>query len=90
IKTLKNLPQQESGQVLRTTAEGIKNAFERARKRAKLEHFNFHDLRHEAISRLFEANWNVMEVAAVSGHKDLQSLKRYTNLKAADLAKKMG
>ncbi|WP_417452458.1 integrase [Kiloniella sp.] len=90
IKTLKNLPQQESGQVLRTTAEGIKNAFERARKRADLEHFNFHDLRHEAISRLFEANWNVMEVAAVSGHKDLQSLKRYTNLKAADLAKKMG
>lgn len=90
IKTLKALPRSMNGVVLATTAEGLKNAFERARKRADLEHFNFHDLRHEAISRLFEASWNVMEVAAVSGHKDLQSLKRYTNLKAADLAKKMG
>jgi len=90
IAALTALPRAMSGDVLPTTAEGLKNAFERARKRAKMEHFNFHDLRHEAISRLFEAGWNVMEVAAVSGHKDLQSLKRYTNLKATDLAKKMG
>ncbi len=90
IETLKALPRSLDGRILPTSAEGLKNAFERARKRANLEHFNFHDLRHEAISRLFERGWNVMEVAAVSGHKDLQSLKRYTNLKASDLAKKMG
>lgn len=90
IETLKALPRSVSGDVLATTAEGIKQTFERARKRANLEHVNFHDLRHEAVSRLFERGWNVMEVAAVSGHKDLQSLKRYTNLKASDLAKKMG
>ena len=90
IATLKALPHSIEGRVLPTTPEGLKNAFERARKRANLEHFNFHDLRHEDISRLFERGWNVMEVAAVSGHKDLQSLKRYTNLKASDLAKKMG
>ena len=89
IETLKALPRSVSGDVLATTAEGIKQTFERARKRANLEHVNFHDLRHEAVSRLFERGWNVMEVAAVSGHKDLQSLKRYTNLKAADLARKM-
>ncbi len=90
IDTLNALPRSIEGRVLPTTPEGLKNAFERTRKRANLEHFNFHDLRHEAISRLFERGWNVMEVAAVSGHKDLQSLKRYTNLKASDLAKKMG
>lgn len=89
LQTLKGLPRSINGDVLLTTAEGLKNAFERARKRADMEHFNFHDLRHEAISRLFERGWNVMEVAAVSGHKDLQSLKRYTNLKARDLAEKM-
>ena len=89
IQTLKALPRSIDGCVLKTSAEGIKNAFERARKRANMEHFNFHDLRHEAISRLFERSWNVMEVSAVSGHKDLQSLKRYTNLKARDLAHKM-
>jgi len=89
IETLQNLPRSLKGSVLPTSPEGLKNAFERARKRANLEHVNFHDLRHEAVSRLFERGWNVMEVAAVSGHKDLQSLKRYTNLRAADLAKKM-
>lgn len=79
-----------SGHVLGTTAEGLKQAFERARTRAKMEHLNFHDLRHEATSRLAERGWNVLELAAVTGHQDLQMLKRYTNLRATDLAKKMG
>lgn len=89
IEILKSLPQSIDGRVLATSAEGIKNAFERARKKADMEHFNFHDLRHEATSRLFEWGWNIMEVSAVTGHKDLQSLKRYTNLRGTDLAKKM-
>ena len=51
---------------------------------------NFHDLRHEATSRFFEGGrFNVMEVAAITGHKTLQMLKRYTHLKAEDLAEKM-
>ena len=48
----------------------------------------FHDLRHEAISRLFEADWDIPEVAAVSGHRDWSQLKRYTNLKPENLLKK--
>ena len=78
-----------SGQVLGTSAEGIKSAFERVRVHAGLEHLNFHDLRHEATSRLFERGWGVMDVAAVTGHQDIQMLKRYTNLRAKDLARKM-
>lgn len=62
----------------------------RARDRAGLHHFHLHDLRHEATSRLAERGWNILELAAVTGHRDLQMLKRYTNLRAADLAKKMG
>lgn len=50
----------------------------------------FHDLRHEATTRLFEKGFNVMEVAAITGHKTLQMLKRYTHLRAEDLAKKLG
>jgi len=46
----------------------------------------FHDLRHEATSRLFEKGLNPMQVAAITGHKTLQMLKRYTHLKAEDLA----
>ena len=49
----------------------------------------FHDLRHEATSRFFEKGFNVMEVATITGHKTLQMLKRYTHLKAEDLAERM-
>lgn len=44
---------------------------------------------HEATSRLFEKRLNVMEVAAITGHKTLDMLKRYTHLRAEDLAKKL-
>lgn len=55
-----------------------------------LQNLRFHDLRHEATSRLFERGFNVMEVAAITGHKTLQMLKRYTHLRAEDLAKRLG
>jgi integrase len=50
----------------------------------------FHDQRHEATSRFFEKGLNPMEVSCITGHKDLRSLKRYTHLEAAELAKKLG
>lgn len=50
---------------------------------------HFHDLRHEAASRMFELGLNVMEVASITGHKTLQTLKRYTHLRAEDLALKL-
>ena len=43
-----------------------------------------------AISRLFERGLNPMEVAAISGHKTLQMLKRYTHLRAEDLVARLG
>lgn len=49
----------------------------------------FHDLRHEAVSRLFEKGLNTIEVGAISGHKTIQTLKRYTHLRATELAKKL-
>lgn len=55
-----------------------------------LADLRFHDLRHEAISRLFERGLNPMEVAAISGHKTLQMLKRYTHLRAEDLVARLG
>ena len=56
-----------------------------------LENLHFHDLRHEATSRLFERGvFDSMEVASITGHKTLTMLKRYTHLRAEDLAKKLG
>lgn len=51
---------------------------------------HFHDLRHEATSRLFERGvFNTMEVASITGHKTLQMLSRYTHMNAARLAGKL-
>jgi integrase len=72
------------------TAEAVKRAFIRAMHRAGIENLRFHDLRHEATSRLFERGLNIMEVASITGHKDLRMLRRYTHLRAEDLAKKLG
>jgi integrase len=51
---------------------------------------HFHDIRHSAITRLFEnGDFNTMEVAAISGHKTIQMLARYTNLQTSRLADKL-
>ncbi len=50
----------------------------------------FHDLRHEATSRLFEKGLGIMEVASMTGHKSLAMLKRYTHVEAERLAAKLG
>ena len=55
-----------------------------------LTELRFHDLRHEATSRLFEKGLNIMEVASITGHKTLEMLKRYTHLRASELARKIG
>ncbi len=55
-----------------------------------LKDLHFHDLRHEATSRLFEKGLGVMEVASMTGHKSLSMLKRYTHIEAEKLARKLG
>jgi integrase len=57
---------------------------------ARLTDLRFHDLRHEATSRLAEKLPNLIELAAVTGHRDLRMLKRYYHPRASDLAKKLG
>ena len=50
-----------------------------------LADLHFHDLRHEAVSRLVEAGFSDLQVVAISGHKSMQMAKLYTHLRAADL-----
>jgi len=90
-KALKGLPKQTEGRVFALQAESMSQAFERACEphRANIANLRFHDLRHEATNRLFEKGLNVIEVAAITGHKMLEMLKRYTHLRAEDLVKKL-
>lgn len=87
VAILEALPRNTDGRVFGTTYEGIHQAFVRACKRAGIADLRFHDLRHEATSRFFEKGLREMQVAAITGHKTLQMLKRYTHLRAEDLAK---
>lgn len=45
-----------------------------------IEDLHFHDLRHEGVSRLFEMDWDIPRVSSVSGHRNWNSLRRYTHL----------
>jgi integrase len=91
VASLKAFGIKDEGHVFNMQAESMSQAFERACEphRANIADVRFHDLRHEATSRLFEKGLNVMEVAAITGHKTLDMLKRYTHLRAEDLAKKL-
>ena len=62
------------------TPNALRLAFNRARDRAGLPHFRFHDTRHERTSSLFEGGWSLIQVMAQTGHKDPKSVKRYTTL----------
>ena len=68
---------------------GFVHTFQRVTEKAGLPDFHFHDLRHEATRRFFERGLDLMEVAAITGHKSLSMLKRYTHLRADDIARKL-
>ncbi|WP_179401205.1 tyrosine-type recombinase/integrase [Burkholderia guangdongensis] len=65
-------------------------AWPRACKRARIEDFRFHDLRHMATTSLAKRLPNVIELASVTGHSNVQMLKRYYHTSASELAKKLG
>ena len=90
IEALTWCPPPHTGRVFKLTQHAMKYAFREVRQQCGLGNIRFHDLRHEAASRLFEKGLNVMEVAAITGHKNLKMLQRYTHLRAEDLAKKLG
>ena len=72
------------------TPEALRSAFKRLCKRLGIVDLNWHDLRHEAVTRLFEKGLTLPEVRLISGHKDIKMLLRYTHLKPSSLLDKLG
>ena len=68
----------------------FRHEIHRYRVKLDMEDWRFHDLRHEATSRLFEKGLNTMEVASITGHEDLRMLKRYTHIKPESLVARLG
>lgn len=90
IATLAALPRCIDGQVFPMTPCAVSAAFKKACKRANISDFRFHDLRHTAITLMADKLPNVIELAAVTGHKSLKMLQRYYHPNAQDLARKLG
>ena len=88
--SLDALPRRIDGRVWGMRPDSISQAFERVCKAAGIEGLTFHDLRHEATSRLFEKGLEIMQVKTITGHKTLQMLLRYTHLRAKDLVGRLG
>ncbi|NNA34150.1 site-specific integrase [Pseudomonas lundensis] len=62
-------------------SRSISASFTRACHFLEIDDLHFHDLRHDGVSRLFEMGWDIPKVASVSGHRDWNSMRRYTHLK---------
>ena len=55
--------------------------------RAGIEDLHFHDLRHDSVSRFFEAGYDIPQVSQISGHKTWKNLARYTHLRPSEAGK---
>ena len=80
--------QHRDGKIFPISADCVRQAWERTRQKANIKDLRFHDLRHEAVSRLFEMGMSVAEVALISGHKDVKQLFRYTHLNPTNIFEK--
>ncbi|OEZ60476.1 site-specific integrase [Duganella sp. HH105] len=70
------------------SAASLDALFRKAKERCQIDDLKFHDTRHEAITRLAK-KLNVLELARVVGHRDLNELQTYYNETAEELSKKL-
>lgn len=87
---LQGMPRAINGKVFDTTQAAIVMIWKKSLKTLGIKGLRWHDLRHEAVSRFFEKGLHPMQAAAISGHRSFGTLRRYTHLKAEDLAVMLG
>jgi integrase len=85
LEILQRQPIEDDDRIFPVTGEWVSDSFTMACKICEIEDLHFHDLRHEGISRLFEAGYQIQEVALVSGHRSWTQLRRYTQLRPESL-----
>jgi len=90
VTLLEALPESIDGRVFPINYSAVAKAWRIAVKRAGLVDIHFHDLRHMAVTRMASKLPNLIELAAVSGHRSLSMLKRYYHPSVMELAQKLG
>lgn len=89
MKVLAESGHEPEGLVFPISPEQARKAWALVLQRLGVEDLHFHDLRHEAISRLFEHGLEMPHVMMISGHTDPRALLRYTHLHARKLVEKL-
>lgn len=89
VAVLEDLPRTAT-RVFPVCGNWVSRRFHAACTQAGIHDLRFHDLRHEATSRLFElGRFTTVEISRITGHKTVAMLSRYTHLNAASLAEKL-
>jgi integrase len=83
------IPRAKAGFICPWDRKSISSAIYKACRMLEIEDLHLHDLRHEGVSRLFEAGLDIPRVAMISGHQSWATLKRYTHLKPADVVARL-
>jgi integrase len=87
LELLALLPEVGEGEALfQMTSSTLDALFRKARERAGIDGATFHDTRHLAITRLAKKFPNVLDLARMTGHKDLRKLQIYYNETAEMMA----
>lgn len=81
---------QTSGRIFKYEAKSVSSNFTRTCQKLNIIDLHFHDMRHYAITNLFNAGLTIPQVSVISGHKSWNNLKRYTNLNALDIHRAYG
>ncbi|MFC1683157.1 tyrosine-type recombinase/integrase [Candidatus Zixiibacteriota bacterium] len=71
------------GNTIRQPIISFRTAFEKALKRAGIENFRFHDLRHTAASYMYMSGMDIKAIKEIGGWKTLKMLDRYTHIATA-------
>jgi integrase len=90
VQILQDIPRSIDGRVFQIQKANLHKHFTNGCKRAEIKDLHFHDLRHTAITNMASKFSNILELSAVTGHRQLSMLKRYYHPRAEDLALKLG
>lgn len=102
VRRISELPRRADGHVFGMKPGQVSRIFKALVERARaaytrnggedpryLTDLHFHDLRHEAASRLMEQGLHPFEIMAITGHRDTKMLKRYTHPRVEQLLEKI-
>ncbi len=88
LQLLDVMPNSE-GLIWNINATQMSSLFRKYRAMTSIEDLVFHDTRHEAITRL-ASKLKVLDLARMTGHRDINQLQIYYNERPEDIANKLG